>query len=456
MAIVSYNATKAAARSINVGVTGVSDIYSNLRKYDQTARILSMERVYAPLFTVLSTKLPRIKVADPEPRIWMDAPHEGVFTVGTSQTSANYFLLNLGTTNIRFIKVGDMLTVVGVWFRSSATINAADWTTTRGSNNNDSVPIYAPEMLRVTSVDYVAGTCTIARGDGVQTGTCTTLLTTSMKVMLSGNSQAENSGVPVPLSTQPMYDDNYTQIFKEAWGMSNTERKTESWIGSGEAELARRAAKARRKMAQEIERALLFGRKAKTYDATGMAVRMTGGLEEFVQDQSGSLQDGLPKFFDLGDNTISLTGLYTSGGLYSLTEKLFQYGNAEKWAGVGQSFLTEYNSLFPNMIRVNQELTNKLKMNVSDFETAHGVLHFVHEPVLTIMSGTGTDQDYNRQMCIVDTEYIDIMELDPIHVEENVQSPGTDGVLHQLKGELGFLRRYPDAHSFVYGIAATS
>ena len=452
---VGRSTTKAAAWSITVGPTGVADIFSKLRKYDQTNRIVSMSRSYAPLLTLITAKLSRLKVTDPEPRIWLDAPHEGVFTPNASQSTA-YWTLDMGTTNIRFFQAGDILSVIGMFYRASATVNAADWDAVRGSNNNDSKAIYMPETLLVTDVDYTAGLLTVLRGDGTDSTICDTAITTSMKVIKKGNANAENSGSPPAISVQPMYDDNYCEIFKKAWGMSNTELGSQTWIGSGQQELQRRAVSRRNEMAREMEVALLFGHKARYYNASNMMVRTTGGILELIESQSGLLGDGLNKVFDLGDSNLSISGPYTSGGIMQLAEKIFTYGNQNKFCGVGQSFVTEFNSLFPDKMRVNQELSSKLGLDVTDFVTGHGVLTFVHTPVLTLMGGSGADQDFNRQFAVIDLEFINMMEFRPITVEQNIQGNDVDGVKHQLLGEIGWWRAFPDAHSYVYGIAESA
>ena len=470
MAIVSLNTTKAAARSINIGPTGVADIFSKLRKYDQTNRIVSMSRSYAPLLTLITAKLSRLKVTDPEPRIWLDAPHEGVFTPTASQ-GTSYYTLTMGTTNIRFFQAGDILSVIGMFFRmytygTPSTPNAADWNTVRGSSNYNATAggsdekIYMPETLLVTAVDYVAGTLTVLRGDGSRSSGCGATpdaqITTSMKVIKKGNANAENSGSPVAMSVQPMYDDNYCEIVKKSWGMSNTELGAQTWIGSGQAELQRRAASRRNELAREIEVNLLFGHKARYYNASNLMVRTTGGILELIEAQSGLLGDGLSKVFDLGDSNLSISGPYTSGGMMNLAEKIFTYGNQNKFCGVGQSFVTEFNNLFPTMIRVNQELSSKLGLDVTDFVTGHGVLTFIHTPVLTLMAGSGADQDFNRQFAVIDLEYINMMEYRPITVEQNIQGNDVDGVKHQLIGEIGWWRAFPDAHAYVYGIAESA
>lgn len=465
MAITSYSATKAAARSINVGPTGVADIYSNLRKYDQTSRIISMSRSYAPMLTLLSAKLSRIKVDDPEPRIWLDAPHEGSFTpteTQTGSTNGTYFKVKFGTTYIRFIRPGDLFTVVGVFFRPSAAVSADDWDLVRGASNGDSEKIYSPETILVTDVDYASGYATVLRGMndtyGGSSATCATAITTSMKLHRGTNAHAEGSRSPAALSTQPMYDDNYIQIPKKSWGMTETESETKTWIGTAKEEMQRRAVAQRDAMMQGLENDVIFGKKAKYYDASGNLVRTFGGVLELIEVQSGQLGDGLVKVFDLGDNELSITGPYTSGGMYQLTEKIFTYGNQKKSkiSLVGSGFITEFNSLFPDSIRTNQELTEKLKIDVSIFKTAHGQLNLMHEPLFTVMAGSGSDQDFNRQMFNCDLDYLYLMEMEPIHVQENIHENDYHGVKHQLIGQVGLWRAYPDAHSYVYGVAQSA
>jgi len=462
--ISSLSGTRAAARYVGRGPTGVGSLYSERRLYDLTAEVLEMKRLYAPMLAILYNKSKRLGVSDPEPKYLMSAPDEGIFTPSASQAyaaQADSFTLNFGTTNIRLIRPEDQFMVNGIFFRPSATLHAGDWNTSPTGTNNDSDTIgFAPETIRIISVNVVAGTASIARGDGFDVSVCNNAatgnyarITTSMRLIRTGSAFAENSSYPLAKSIDLDIEQMYNGIMKKTYGMSRTQLQTTERLGTGKQELQRRRSICDEELVTEMNRCLYVGRMGKNVDASGNDRRASGGMFEYIAHYSGNLGDGLNKCFDMNNNPLQINGDYTAGGLMELGEKIATYGSKlDRWAPAGAGLMTRLNEMFLGNFTINDELTGKLNFNVTDLVLGALTLHFVHDPTLTMFSHDANGYTAMKNMfCVFDILYMGIMFLQGI-THEDVTAPGTDGTLWQALVEWGIIRKFPDAHSIIYNI----
>jgi len=107
------------------------------------------------------------------------------------------------------------------------------------------------EVLLVTAVN--GNDLTVLRGLG---GTTPTAITTAMFAQSIGNAQTESSDMPTPVTQQGIARTNYTQIFRNAWGVSGTAKAVTFRTGSKIAKNKRDCATYH---AEDIERAFLWG-----------------------------------------------------------------------------------------------------------------------------------------------------------------------------------------------------
>lgn len=126
------------------------------------------------------------------------------------------------------------------------------------------------EVMRV-STDTTATTLEVVRNIG---GTALTI-TDNDVLFVAGSAGAEGGTTPTAVSFDATVAFNYTQIFRNAFTLSNTLKSTYLRTGDKEDELRTKALKLHM---SDIERAMFFGRKAITNGSSASPTRYTGGL----------------------------------------------------------------------------------------------------------------------------------------------------------------------------------
>ena len=109
------------------------------------------------------------------------------------------------------------------------------------------------EILLVTAT--AGNVLTVIRG---MSGTTPAAITTAMFAQSIGNAQTESSDMPVAVTQQGVPRSNYTQIFRNAWGVSGTAKAVTFRTGS---KIAKNKADCSMYHAEDIERAFIFGSK---------------------------------------------------------------------------------------------------------------------------------------------------------------------------------------------------
>lgn len=116
-------------------------------------------------------------------------------------------------------------------------------------------------------------------GRRAQGGTSAASISNDQFLTKVGSAYAEGTGVPPPVSRNPIKYNNYTQIFKDTYEITGTADVTAVRTGPAWSQ------DKKRKMfdhAQAIEWAMLFGRKHETTGDNGKPKRYMGGLRNFV------------------------------------------------------------------------------------------------------------------------------------------------------------------------------
>lgn len=134
------------------------------------------------------------------------------------------------------------------------------------------------EVLYVTATS--GNTLTVIRGMG---GTTPTAITTAMFAQSIGNAQTESSDMPVAVTQQGVPRSNFTQIFRNAWGVSGTAKAVTFRTGSKIAKNKRDCATYH---AEDIERAFLWGVKD-VRSLNNRPFRMTNGILNQISQFGG-------------------------------------------------------------------------------------------------------------------------------------------------------------------------
>ena len=140
------------------------------------------------------------------------------------------------------------------------------------------------EVVLVTSVS--TDTLTVTRdinNDGAQD------FADAVEVQIIGSARAEGADARDAKSTKGTKVTNYTQIFSDTFGVTNTEKNSEMFGGS---DLAQQRKEAGITHSVKMERAALFGNKRETTDANGDRIRFTGGILEAIAGGDGRIVNG--------------------------------------------------------------------------------------------------------------------------------------------------------------------
>jgi len=238
------------------------------------------------------------------------------------------------------------------------------------------------------------------------------------KLFVAGFAAAENGVTPTAISFDAVIAYNYTQIFKTAFGVSNTLKATRLRTGSKEDEVMTKALKLHM---SDIERAMFFGRRVETNGSTAAPTRMTGGLLNSVSTvldaTSGAYSGGIiseVKFDELLINTI------------------FKYGSKQKVAFVGWQVA----ALLQQIGKARWQPTvmeGTYGINLMKYSTFAGDLLIHLHPQFRQVPGM------DNSMVVVDFpnlryRYLEGRDTDLL---ENRQSNNQDGVLHEYRTECG-------------------
>jgi hypothetical protein len=136
------------------------------------------------------------------------------------------------------------------------------------------------EYVFVTSV--TGNTLTVQRGIG---GTSVVSINNTMHCQLVGNAHEEGSGIPTAVTQQGHPRMNYTQIFRNAWGVTGTAKAVTFRTGSKVAKNKRDCAMYH---AEDMERSMIWGVKH-VGSLNGKPFRMTDGVKSQL-NQFGAYQ----------------------------------------------------------------------------------------------------------------------------------------------------------------------
>lgn len=126
------------------------------------------------------------------------------------------------------------------------------------------------EVMRCTA-DSTATALTVERGIGGGAAA----IADGANLFIAGTAYEEGATSPTGISFDATVAENFTQIFRTAFTVTETLRATNLRTGDKEDEMATKALKLHM---QDIERAMFFGKKNEANASTAQPTRMTGGL----------------------------------------------------------------------------------------------------------------------------------------------------------------------------------
>ena len=281
------------------------------------------------------------------------------------------------------------------------------------------------EVMRATA-DTTGTTLTVARN----IGSTTHQIADNAELFVAGFAAAENDDVGTAITFDATVASNYTQIFRTAFGVSNTLKSTYLRTGDKEDEAMTKALKLHM---SDIERAMFFGIKAEDNASSATPRRYTGGLTTTLTtvidcdsdiDGDGSMNE------DQFDE--------------ELIKTVFKYGSKEKIAFCGYKVAAHLQAFGKDRWRP-ESVQGAYGVNLTRYNTFAGDLMVHLHPQFRQIPGM------DDAMVIVDFPYLKYRHLDgrDTALYENRQGNGVDGVIHEYLTECGLELLQDKTHVYI-------
>ena len=194
-----------------------------------------------------------------------------------------------------------------------------------------------------------------------------------------GNAQPEGSARPVPRSLATVYVSNFTQIFRNAWALTDTARA--SYAEMGYSNIAENKQDCMVFHSTDIESAILFGQ-AKMDTSGAQPIHSTQGIIDAIRQYAPG-------------NVTAAGGTTTYDQLVTMLEGAFQYstslGESKTRALFGdQQAIKVLNAIgrkFPNDISMTQEETS-YGMQFTKFRFYKGEINLIEHPLMNGLATT--------------------------------------------------------------------
>ena len=272
------------------------------------------------------------------------------------------------------------------------------------------------EQVRVTTDPTQTTEIAISRSFGTVAATAVVFAAagTNPNIRIVGSAYPENSLAPSERGYTAVERNNQTQIFRTAYGVSRTARKTQFRTGPKEKELRE---KALIRHMQDIENTMWWGQMTTTL-IDGNPRRTMDGIDAAI----------------LADHTIvAPNDGIDMDWVEERLKEIFVWGSSEKMAFMGNTaLLAIQQSVRKNS---NYEIFQNEKefgMNVSRLVSPFGELILKKHPFFNLYAGgtTGGTQYYGLDATcfVLDMDDIEYCYIDNTMHEAGIETPGQDGV----------------------------
>lgn len=298
------------------------------------------------------------------------------------------------------------------------------------------------ELMRVTAVTTGATetTLTVTRGFGGTTASATGLANNDTLVIVTLGKD-EGSSPVTPVYETPTTLVNYIQTFNSAVHVTNA-FKASKLRTDIEGPLRERRIQSLERIARDIELAYFFGRKASGGFVSGTNGRVwyTGGIVEAVDNIGGTVAQ---KLNGNGGTGVSLA-LFNEWLASFLT-----LGSDAKLAFCGPkayAAISNFSNSATNGFRITGQET-VFGMNITTINTPFGELSLAMHPLFKELTS------YNDWMIVVDLGLIVQKVMEPLFLEPNIQTPGSDAYMEQFRSKYGLKLKFAEAFGYAYGLS---
>lgn len=242
----------------------------------------------------------------------------------------------------------------------------------------------------------------------------------SLTVWIIGNANEEGAGLRSLKGTTAVEKVGYCQIFRTPFGVTETSKATTTFIKENDFDYQRR--KKGIEHAVDIERAFLFGKKAKITGANGKPQRFTGGI--------------IPQI-----TTYASANIDTEAEFETFLEDAFRHGNTEKYALASASFISQINLWAKNKVTIVQS-EKTYGIQIVRYISAQGTLNLIKHELLT-----GTT--YGNYCIVLDMEAITYRYLKgrDTRLLTDRQGNGDDEKIEEYLSEVGLQFEQESRHA---------
>lgn len=261
-------------------------------------------------------------------------------------------------------------------------------------------------------------------------------LTAGDGLTVVGNAQPEGGPVPTAQAYAPDKPFNYTQIFRNSLSQTRTARKTYlRWDNTGPYREARREALQLHSV--DMEKAFMWGERYETLGTNNKPERTTAGIIRFLSTNIGS-----------GTNTyFNVNGTLDEDTLDRMMEDLFRYGNNEKLALCGSTFLRAITTLGKRNGTLNVVPTDRTYgMKVVEYISAFGTLLLKNHPLMS------QHPVWRKDALVLDVNNLIYRYIDDTKFVPNRQAPGDDLSLDEYMTECGLEVHFEETHGYIQGV----
>ena len=289
------------------------------------------------------------------------------------------------------------------------------------------------EVMRVSSDSAQNGTSVAVVRN---LGTTGLTIADNQDLFVCGFAAEDGADVATSVSFDPISVQNFCQIFRTSFAITNTLKQTYRRTGDAEDEFSMKALKLHM---QEIERAMFFGHKHRENSGQNNERRYTGGILNSLTN----VVDGA---------TWSTPGQMTEDYFDSLLiDTIFAFGGSQKIAFVGAkvaAHLQRYGKARwqPTMIE------GAYGVNITSYNTTAGqLLVHLHPQFRQIPS-------MHQAMVIIDMTQVKYRYLQGRDTQllRDRQSPGRDSVQHEFLSDCGLELLTDKTHTYIKGWATTA
>ena len=286
------------------------------------------------------------------------------------------------------------------------------------------------EVMHVTA-DTTGTTLTVARNIGATSHQ----IADDAELFIAGFAAAEGGSSPTAISFDATVANNYCQIFRTAFQVSNTLQST--YLRTGD-KMDEAMTKALKLHMSDIERAMFFGVKHESAGNTASPTRFTGGLLNGLTNVTDITTD----YATYGGSS---AGQMTEAGFDSLLiSSVFKYGSKQKIAFVGE---TVANSL---------QQIGKDRWKPTTYEGAYGInltqyQTFAGDLMVHLHPQFRQVPNMKNAMIIVDFPYLSYRYLEGRDTQllENRQLPDADSIKSEYLTECGLELLQDKVHSYI-------